>query len=175
MSEEPHGHEVGGSRVGSVASWRFLVRNPAHFIALGAGAGLAPYTPGTLGTLLAWFIYVLVPPHDAWLSFALVAGLFVSGIPICAATARALGVADPGAIVWDEMVAFWLVLSFTPPAWTWQGFAFVLFRVFDIWKPPPICYFDRTLKGGFGIMFDDLLAAIYSLLVVVLVGRVTGG
>jgi phosphatidylglycerophosphatase A len=159
----------------SAASWHFLLRDPGHFIALGAGTGLAPYTPGTAGTLLAWFIYVLVPWHGALLWLALVAGLFALGIPLCARTARALGATDPGAIVWDEMVAFWLVLAFTPATLMWQAFAFVLFRVFDIWKPPPIRYFERTLKGGFGIMFDDLLAAVYSLLAVALMRWATGG
>ena len=79
-------------------------------------------------------------------------------------TGRALGVPDHGAIVWDEIVAFMLVLFFTPPGYVWQACAFLLFRLFDILKPPPIRYFDRKLKNGFGVMFDDMLAAFYTLL-----------
>ena len=83
----------------------------------------------------------------------------------CGKTGRALGVADDGAMVWDEIVAFMLVLVFTPALWQWQAGAFALFRLFDIVKPPPIRYFDRRLKNGFGVMFDDVLAAFYTLLV----------
>ena len=91
------------------------------------------------------------------------------------ATGRALGVADHGAMVWDEVVAFALVLVFTPDGWLWQAGAFLLFRLFDILKPPPIHYFDRRLKSGFGVMFDDLLAAFYTLLVLALIKLLTDG
>ena len=93
----------------------------------------------------------------------------------CGATGRALGVADHGAMVWDEVVAFALVLVFTPDGWLWQAGAFLLFRLFDILKPPPIHYFDRRLKSGFGVMFDDLLAAFYTLLVLALIKLLTDG
>jgi phosphatidylglycerophosphatase A len=144
---------------------RFLFAHPAHFIALGAGAGLAPFAPGTFGTLLAFPIHYwlapLVPPY-AWLGA--LAALFVLGIWACGRTGRALGVADHGGMVWDETVAFLLVLFFTPASLVWQAWAFLLFRLFDILKPPPIRYFDRKWKTGFGVMFDDLLAAGYALL-----------
>ena len=97
---------------------------------------------------------------------ALLGGLFLLGIGASARTARDLGVPDHGGIVWDETVAFLLVLFFTPADRLWQAFAFLLFRLFDIFKPQPIRHFDRTLHGGFGVMFDDLLAAGYSLLCV---------
>ena len=133
---------------------------------MAAGAGLVRGAPGTAGTLLAFPLYALmlvyctVPQQLGVMAFA-----FVVGIWACARTGEALGVADHGAIVWDEVVAFMLVLFFTPAGYVWQAFAFLLFRLFDILKPPPIRYFDRKLKSGFGVMFDDLLAAFYTLLV----------
>jgi len=105
----------------------------------------------------------------------LIDGAFALGIWACARTGESLGVADPGAIVWDEVVAFMLVLFFTPAGYLWQGAAFLLFRFFDIVKPPPIRYFDRRLKSGFGVMFDDLLAAFYTLLVLALIKLLTDG
>ena len=144
----------------------FMLRHPAHVIALGAGAGLVPAAPGTAGTLLAFPIYwALASACTEATLLALIAGGFAIGIWACAETGRALGVTDHGAMVWDEVVAFALVLVFTPAGWQWQVSAFLLFRFFDILKPPPIRYFDRKLKSGFGVMFDDLLAAFYALLV----------
>jgi phosphatidylglycerophosphatase A len=143
-----------------------MLRDPAHVIALGAGAGLIPGAPGTAGTLLAFPLYwALAKVCAASTVLALLALGFALGIWACGRTGRALGASDPGAIVWDEIVAFMLVLFFTPPAYPWQAAAFGLFRLFDIVKPPPIRYFDRKLKNGFGVMFDDLLAAFYTLLV----------
>ena len=146
---------------------RFLLRSPAHAIALGGGAGLVPFAPGTAGTLLAFPIYwALAPVTTDWTLLALIVLGFALGIWACGSTGRALGVPDHGAIVWDEIVAFLLVLVFIGPAgYLWQGIAFLLFRVFDILKPPPIRYFDRKWKNGFGVMFDDVLAAGYTLLV----------
>ncbi len=142
-----------------------MLRHPAHVIALGAGAGLVPVAPGTAGTLLAFPIYwALASWYTEPTVLALIALGFVLGVWACGTTGRALGVADDGAMVWDEIVAFALVLVFAPGGWVWQAGAFLLFRLFDILKPPPIRYFDRTLKSGFGVMFDDLLAAGYTLL-----------
>jgi phosphatidylglycerophosphatase A len=151
----------------------FLVAHPAHFIALGFGSGLAPIAPGTVGTLLAWPLFLayeaVLGPLDAWparLAFlGLLAALFALGVWACGRTGRDLGVSDHGSMNWDEVVAFLLVLMLTPQGLAWQVFAFFLFRFFDVVKPPPIRHFDRTLKGGFGVMFDDLLAAFYALLV----------
>ena len=141
---------------------RFLLRHPAHLLALGFGAGLAPKAPGTFGTLAALplFFLMLSLPLPAYL--ALVAAMFVSGIKICDITGKALGIHDHRGIVWDEIVAMLLVLAFTPHTWPWMGAAFVLFRLFDIWKPYPIRQIDQTVHGGFGVMLDDLLAAIYA-------------
>jgi phosphatidylglycerophosphatase A len=151
----------------------FLLEHPAHFIALGFGSGLAPIAPGTIGTLLAWPLFLAyeaaLGPLDAWpdrLAFlGMLAALFALGVWACGRTGRDLGIADHGCMNWDEVVAFLLVLLLTPGELAWQALAFVLFRFFDVVKPPPIRHFDRTLKGGFGVMFDDLLAAFYALLV----------
>ncbi|WP_310446410.1 phosphatidylglycerophosphatase A [Thiobacillus sp.] len=144
---------------------KFLLAHPAHLIAFGFGSGLAPKAPGTVGTLLGWplfWLLVAVAPDLPNQLILLIAG-FLLGVWACGKTGRALGVADHGGMVWDEIVAFALVLLFTPPGWLWAGIAFLLFRFFDIIKPWPIRLADRHLKNGFGVMFDDLLAAGYAL------------
>ncbi len=144
---------------------RFLLAHPAHLIALGFGSGLAPKAPGTVGTVLGlplfWAITAIAP--DLPNQLILIAATFLLGIWACARTGRALGVADHGGMVWDEIVAFALVLLFTPAGWMWMLAAFGLFRLFDIVKPWPIRFFDIRLKNGFGVMFDDLLAAGYAI------------
>ena len=146
-------------------SLRFVFSHPAHFVAFGFGLGLIPVAPGTFGTLLALPIHALVLPRLGEPTFAaLLPVLFLAGIWACHVTGRDLGVHDHGAMVWDETVAFLIVLYFTPPAPMWQAFAFLLFRLFDIFKPAPIRHFDRSIRNGLGVMFDDLLAAFYTLL-----------
>jgi phosphatidylglycerophosphatase A len=146
-------------------SWRFLLRHPAHAIAFGFGAGLAPVAPGTWGTLLAFPVYWLVAPRLDPVNFLLMVGvLFTLGVWACELTGRAIGAPDHGGMVWDETVAFLLVLFFVPAILAWQAAAFLLFRVLDILKPPPIRYLERSFKNGFGVMLDDLLAAFYTLL-----------
>jgi len=150
----------------------FALAHPAHFVALGFGVGALPRAPGTFGTLLAlplWWLVgnALAPPLLA----ALLVTLFAIGVWACAVTGRHLGVADHGAMVWDEVVAFLLVLSVVPDAWPWQLAAFVLFRAFDITKPAPIRQLEARMKGGFGVMFDDLLAAGYTLLALAIAKR----
>jgi phosphatidylglycerophosphatase A len=146
----------------------FLFSHPAHFIALGFGSGLAPKAPGTFGTLAAlplfWLLKLagLSPPG----LLAVIAAGFLVGVWACTVAGKSLGVSDHGGIVWDEIIAMWLVLAFTPSSWLGWLFAFGLFRFFDILKPWPIRFFDARLKNGFGVMFDDLLAAIYALLVI---------
>ena len=148
---------------------QFVLEHPAHFLALGAGSGLVRFAPGTAGTLLAFPLFALMVVNCTVVEqLALIVFFFAVGIWACARTAGDLGVADPGAIVWDEIVAFILVLFFTPAGYVWQVAAFLLFRFFDIVKPPPIRYYDRKWKSGFGVMFDDLLAAFYTLLVLAL-------
>lgn len=146
--------------------WRFLRAHPAHAIALGFGAGLVRPAPGTWGTLAAWAAFAIL---SRWLDDAtwwvVIAAAFAIGIWACQRTGRALGVADHGAMVWDEIVAFWSVLVFLPHTLLTQAFAFLLFRLFDIAKPQPIRYFDRRLKNGLGVMWDDAVAAFYTLLI----------
>jgi len=143
----------------------FLFAHPAHLIAFGFGAGLAPRAPGTVGTLLGlplfWAIIAIAPDRPRQILLLIAA--FLVGVWACARAGRALGVPDHGGIVWDEIVAFALVLVFTPAAWGWVAIAFALFRLFDILKPWPIRLADRRLKNGFGVMFDDLLAAGYAI------------
>jgi phosphatidylglycerophosphatase A len=145
----------------------FMVRKLSRVIALGFGAGLAPLAPGTIGTLWAWAAW-LVLRHwlDVTALLAITAAGFVVGVWACDRCARALGVPDHGSIVWDEVIAFWLILCLVPEGFWPQLAAFALFRLFDIAKPPPIRHFDATLHNGFGIMFDDLVAAFYTLLVI---------
>jgi len=146
-------------------SLKFVFAHPAHLIAFGFGSGLASRAPGTVGTMLGlplfWLIVTLAPDLPNQL-ILLLAG-FVLGVWACGRTGRALGVADHGGMVWDEIVAFALVLVFTPAGWMWIALAFALFRLFDILKPWPIRFADIHLKNGFGVMFDDLLAAAYAI------------
>ena len=149
----------------TLPSWRFILRNPVHFLAFGFGAGLFPGAPGTAGTVMAFPLFWYLSPRLMPAEFLLMtATLFVLGIWICGKTGKALGVHDHSGIVWDELVAFLLVLHFTPNTLLWQAFAFLLFRTFDVLKPPPIGYYDKTVRGGFGVMLDDLIAAFYTLL-----------
>ena len=146
---------------------RLLLSHPTHFISLGFGAGLSPWAPGTVGTLLAWALYPLIrTPLSEFVFLALLASLFIAGVIAAERTGQALGVPDHGGIVWDEMVATWLVLVFAPKTLLWQAAAVALFRFFDIVKPPPVRWADRSFKGGFGVMLDDLFAAGYTLLAV---------
>ncbi len=156
---------------------RFLMSHPAHFIALGAGSGLSRLAPGTAGTLWAWAVFLLL---QIWLSplqmGVLIAASTLVGWWACTVTAQHMGVADPGAIVWDEVIAFWLVLWLVTPTTFWgQLGAFVLFRYFDAAKPGPVRRADSLFKGfgwrgGWGIIFDDLVAAFCTLLVIA-IGR----
>ena len=151
---------------------QFLLHHPAHFIALGFGAGLAPVAPGTFGTIVAIPIALVLDRYagDAGFAAAIVV-LFVVGVWASAVTGRALGVPDHGSIVVDEVVAFLLVLYFAGLTPLRIAFAFVLFRFFDIVKPPPIRQVDAAMKSGFGVMLDDIVAAGYSLLVFALAAR----
>ena len=154
---------------------RLLLAHPSHFVALGFGSGLVPKGPGTAGTLAAWLLYPLLRGAlTDWQLLGFLVASFFFGIIACERTGRALGVADHGAIVWDEVVAFWLVLFFTPASLLWQAVAFGLFRFFDIVKPPPIRWVDEHTRGGLGVMVDDLLAAGYALLVLALLIKLTG-
>jgi phosphatidylglycerophosphatase A len=154
---------------------KLLFSHPAHWFSLGFGSGFFPFAPGTAGSLLAIPLYLgLAQLLPLWALLAVVALSFVLGIWFCEVTGKALGVPDHGGMVWDEIVAMWLILAFTPLSWLWYGMAFLLFRLFDIWKPFPIRFFDQRVKGGFGVMLDDLLAAVYALAVLKLLEHFYG-
>jgi phosphatidylglycerophosphatase A len=154
---------------------RFLLSDPAHFVALGFGSGLWPKGPGTAGTLAGWLLYPFVrAPLTEPLFAGLLLACFLFGMLACERTGRALGVSDPGCIVWDEIVAIWLVLWLSPDTLLWQAVAFGLFRFFDIVKPQPIRWVDAHAHGGFGVMIDDILAAGYTLLVLAILVRYFG-
>lgn len=156
-----------------------LLGHPAHFLSFGFGSGLFPYAPGTIATLWAWVIFLVIDPWmgDAGWAVLIVAG-FVVGVMACTITGRALGQVDASSMVWDEIIAFWLVLWILPkasdpaglaamgpvPEWLIEGLGFALFRFFDIVKPPPIRAIDRLSRDGWGVMLDDLVAAAYTLL-----------
>lgn len=142
---------------------KLLFSHPAHFLALGAGSGLAKKAPGTFGTAVGLPLFWLIHAHTLTTQLAIIGLLFLAGIYFCDKTGKALGVSDHGSIVWDEIVAIMLVLTFTSYQWQWWLAAFLLFRLFDIWKPFPIRQCDAKMKGGLGVMLDDLLAAIYAI------------
>jgi len=166
------------------ATLRFMLANPLHTLALGFGSGLSPKAPGTAGTLWAWLAFLVLQQHLGAARWAvLLAAGFAIGCWACTVTARRLGLADPGCVVWDEVIAFWLVLWLVMPAGLLaQAVAFALFRFFDAAKPGPVAWADALFEPrhgpdgalrigwaqGFGIMFDDLTAALCTLLVIAL-------
>jgi len=156
----------------------FMLAHPARVIALGFGTGLSPFAPGTVGTLLGfpvfWILNAALAPYGPLGLLAAVAAMFLLGVWACARTGRDLGLADHSGMNWDEIVAFQLVLMLTPDTWQWQAFAFLGFRFFDVVKPPPIRQVDARLKGGLGVMLDDILAAFYTLLAMALYKAVFG-
>lgn len=153
----------------------FMLAHPAHAIALGFGSGLAPKAPGTVGSLWGWLSWLVIQNHLSLYGQALliVVALLV-GWWACTVTARHMGVSDPGAIVWDEVIAIWLIYYLILPTGFWgQLTAFALFRFFDAAKPGPVAWADQLFKGfgprgGWGIIWDDLVAAFCTLLVIAL-------
>jgi phosphatidylglycerophosphatase A len=142
-----------------------VLRKLAHFLAFGFGAGKAPVAPGTFGTLVAIPLYLLLM-HLPWpLYAAIVLGMFALGVWLCQVTERDLGVHDHPGIVWDEIVGYLITMFMAPAGWVWIAAGFVLFRLFDIWKPFPIRQLERRIRGGFGNMLDDALAGFYALAV----------
>ena len=148
---------------------RWLFAHPAHFLAFGFGTGLSPKAPGTIGTLAALPIYLLLMQIPSSFYWPLVGLALLAGIGICGVASRSLGVHDHGGIVWDEIVAFLIVLPFAPQTLAGWVVAFTLFRLFDIWKPFPIRTLDRRIHGGLGIMLDDVVAAFYAVCVLGLI------
>jgi phosphatidylglycerophosphatase A len=165
LDSSPRGHPIKPTAA-------FMLAHPARAIALGLGSGLAPKAPGTVGSLWGWLSWLLLQHHLSLPQQAmLIASSFLVGWWACTVTARHMGVSDPGAIVFDEIVAMWLILFLVMPTNFWgQLTAFALFRFFDAAKPGPVAWADQLFKGfgwrgGFGIIFDDLVAAFCTLLV----------
>ncbi|MGE0802975.1 MAG: phosphatidylglycerophosphatase A [Lautropia sp.] len=154
----------------------FMRPRLSRWIALGCGSGLATTAPGTVGTLFGWLTFTVIARlfGDPGVIAAIVAGLAIGPWAI-GRTGRDLGARDHGAIVWDEIVAIWLVLLLVPATFTAQLVAFLLFRAFDVIKPPPIGVVDRRWRSAIGVIADDLLAAGYTVLAFALGQRLLGG
>ncbi|WP_081091514.1 phosphatidylglycerophosphatase A [Photobacterium leiognathi] len=147
------------------------MRNPWHLLATGFGSGLAKYVPGTMGTLAAIPFYLLLAqlPFGWYLVAVLIAALI--GVKICTITSGDMKVHDHGSIVWDEFVGFWITMAIAPTvSWQWVLTGFILFRFFDMVKPWPISWLDKHVKGGFGIMVDDILAGFMAMIALWVVG-----
>lgn len=142
---------------------RLRLTNPWHLLAVGFGSGLSPVMPGTAGSLAAipfWYFLIQLPQELYYLIVLL--GICL-GVYLCHRTAKDMGVHDHGSIVWDEFIGMWITLVAIPNHhWQWIAIGFVVFRVFDIWKPWPIRWFDRNVRGGMGIMVDDIVAGVIS-------------
>lgn len=142
-----------------------VLSSPIHFLAFGFGSGLSPKAPGTVGTLAAIPLYLLLANLPLWSYLLAVLLISMTGIWLCGESSRRLGVHDHGGIVWDEFAGFLLTMVAAPQEWWWVIVGFGLFRLFDIWKPWPVRIADRKVHGGLGIMLDDLLAGVYAWIV----------
>lgn len=142
---------------------RLSLSNPIHFLALGFGSGMMAKAPGTFGTLAAIPVYILMAPLSIEWYLGLTLLSVVMGFYICGKAAKDMGVHDHGAIVWDEFAGLLITMIAAPAGWVWIVVGFALFRFFDILKPWPIRWLDAKVKGGFGIMIDDVLAGIFAL------------
>ncbi len=147
----------------------FNLANPIQFLALGFGSGLAPKAPGTFGTLAAVPLFLLMSGLSPLIYGLLVFSICLAGIYICGKAASDVGVHDHGAIVWDEFAGFFITMFMVPVSWQSVLVGFILFRIFDIAKPWPISIADKKLTGGFGIMFDDILAGLFALIIMHLI------
>ncbi|HSS64079.1 MAG TPA: phosphatidylglycerophosphatase A [Gammaproteobacteria bacterium] len=139
------------------------LRNPVHVLAFGFGAGLSPAAPGTAGSAVGILIYLFLAPLPLPVYIGVCGLLFLAGVWICGKTSRDLRVHDHGGIVFDEIVGMLFVMIAIPPDWPWVVGGFVLFRLFDVLKPWPIGWLERRVRGGIGIMLDDLLAGLAAL------------
>lgn len=149
-----------------------LLKDPGHLLSFGFGSGLAPFAPGTFGTLVAVPIYLLLVYYTEFTLYMTVTlAAFVFGVYLCARTSRVLGVKDHAAIVWDEIVGYLITMAFVPLHWLSVILGFMLFRLFDISKPWPISVIDSRIQGGLGVMLDDVLAGIYAAIVLSILHR----
>ena len=141
------------------------LKNPVHFLALGLGTGCSPWMPGTCGTLIGILLFWFLHGLGLWLYMCITAALLLAGIWLCDRTARNLGVPDHPAIVWDEIVGYLVTMIAVPAQWPWMLAGFLLFRFFDIVKPWPVSWADKKVRGGLGIMLDDVIAGLYGLVI----------
>lgn len=141
-------------------------QDPVYFIAFGFGSGLMPIAPGTWGTLAAIPLYLLLMGSHWSIYLALTILAFILGVWVSDKVSKELGVHDYKGIVWDEVVGYLLTMFLAPKGLIWMLLGFILFRIFDIWKPQPIGYVDQKVHGGLGIMLDDVLAAIPAWLII---------
>ena len=146
-----------------------MLKFVVHFLAYGLGAGLIPFAPGTMGTGVAVALFWIMAPLSAVYYAGVTIALGVAGVFICGQTARDLDLHDPGIIVWDEIVGYLVAMYLLPRDWRWVLAGFLLYRVFDIWKPYPIRLVEEELGVGTGIMADDIIAGIYTLVLLHLV------
>ncbi len=148
--------------------------NPIYFVAFGFGSGLLPKAPGTWGTVMAIPIYWFMASSLNLIQYAICTFVaLILGIWICDWVSRDLKIHDFSGIVWDEMVGYWITLFAVPKSWIAVVLGFGLFRLFDIWKPFPIRWLDKHVKGGLGIMVDDVLAAVYAAFVMQIILKFT--
>ncbi|MCW7549643.1 MULTISPECIES: phosphatidylglycerophosphatase A [Photorhabdus] len=149
------------------AKRRLRMSNPWHLLATGFGSGLSPVVPGTMGSAAAipfWLLLIQLPEWICWL--VIIIGFFC-GIVICQRTSDDMKVHDHGSIVWDEFIGMWITLMAIPVVnWQWVLTGFIVFRILDMWKPWPIRWFDRYVHGGLGIMLDDIIAGVFSFVIV---------
>ena len=136
--------------------------NIVHLLAFGFGTGCSPKAPGTMGTLLAVGIYMPLSLLSSAAYLGVLGMVILGGIWLCGSAARDLGVHDHPGIVWDEIAGFLLTMVAAPSGWYWVAIGFLLFRLFDIWKPWPIRWLDREIGGGLGIMLDDIVAGLFA-------------
>ncbi|CUU23192.1 phosphatidylglycerophosphatase A [Duffyella gerundensis] len=155
-----------------VARSRLKMSNPWHLLATGFGSGLSRYVPGTMGSLASipfWYLMTFLPLQIYYLLVLI--GISV-GVYLCHRTAKDMGVHDHGSIVWDEFIGMWITLMTIPAMkWQWVLIGFITFRIFDMWKPWPIRWFDRNVHGGMGIMVDDIIAGVISAALLYLMGH----
>jgi phosphatidylglycerophosphatase A len=141
-----------------------VLSSPVNFLAFGFGSGLAPFAPGTFGTLAAIPLYLLMQGLSLPVYLLVVLLVTLAGIWICDKASASLGVHDHSGIVWDEFAGYFVTMIAAPSGWQWLVAGFLLFRLFDIWKPWPISQLDKKVQGGLGIMVDDIVAGLYALL-----------
>ncbi len=151
-----------------------VLKNPVVMLALGLGAGLSPWAPGTAGTVVAAGLVVFLQAFSSHTYLLVMAGVILSGGWVCGYAARALKVHDHPAIVYDEVAGFLVTMCLVPGGWTWLLAGFALFRFFDAVKPWPISWVDRQVHGGFGIMLDDIIAGLVSLAILQLAVSLAG-